>query len=116
VDKADQSLVELAARIEEQQAQVSQEMPGPEKIFDVLNRRQASARTNTRWCPTTALQARCAARFISSAPPGDSVFFRRRNRQSGDLEGFADNYNPLLTGTQSLVRFWARRRRKLAGI
>lgn len=112
VEKADQSLAAIAVRLEEQQEHIAQEIAKTRKNIDVLNRRQASARNEYSLVPydgTSGTARRpiyieCTGKGFRFLPEDETV-------SPTDLEGFADNYNPLLTGAQSLVRFWARRRR-----
>src|SRR5436190_5031690 len=112
VEKADQSLAAAADRLEEQQERVAQEIARTRKSIDVLNRRQASAKNEYSLMPydgTSGTVRRpvyieCTGRGFRFLPEDETV-------NPTDLEGFSDNYNPLLAGAQSLVRFWARRRR-----
>jgi hypothetical protein len=112
VDKADQSLAAAADRLEAQQERVAQEIARTRKSIDVLNRRQAAAKNEYSLVPydgTSGTVRRpvyieCTAKGFRFLPEDETV-------SPADLEGFTDGYNPLLTGTQSLVRFWARRRR-----
>ena len=101
-----------ADRLEEQQERVAQEIARTRKSIDVLNRRQASAKNEYSLMPydgTSGTVRRpvyieCTGRGFRFLPEDETV-------NPTDLEGFSDNYNPLLAGAQSLVRFWARRRR-----
>ena len=112
VDKADQSLATKADRLEAQQERIAQEIAKTRKSIDVLNRRQAAAKNEFSLVPydgTSGTVRRpvyieCTAKGFKFLPEDETV-------SPADLEGFTDGYNPLLTGTQSLVRFWARRRR-----
>lgn len=112
VEKADQSLAAAADRLEEQQERVAQEIARTRKSIDVLNRRQAAAKNEYSLVPydgTSGTVRRpvyieCTGRGFRFLPEDETV-------SPTDLEGFSDNYNPLLAGAQSLVRFWARRRR-----
>jgi hypothetical protein len=112
VDQADQSLATIADRLEAQQERVAQDIAKTRKSIDVLNRRQAASKNEYSLVPydgTSGTVRRpvyieCTAKGFKFLPEDETV-------SPADLEGFTDNYNPLLTGTQSLVRFWARRRR-----
>jgi hypothetical protein len=112
VDKADQSLAKAADRLEAQQERVAQEIAQTRKSIDVLDRRQAAAKNEYSLVPydgTSGTVRRpvyieCTVKGFRFLPEDETV-------SPADLEGFTDGYNPLLTGTQSLVRFWARRRR-----
>src|SRR5579872_6832944 len=112
VGEADQSLADLAARLEEQQEQVSQEIAKTRKNIDALNRRQAAAKNEYSLVPYDGtsgtvrrpIYIECSGKGFRFLPEDETV-------SPTDLEGFPDSYNPLLTGTQNLMRFWTRRRR-----
>lgn len=112
VDKADQSLADIATRLEEQQEHVAQEIARTRKNIDVLNRRQASAKNEYSLVPYDGtsgtvrrpIYIECTGKGFRFLPEDETV-------SPTDLQAFSDNYNPLLTGAQTLVKFWARRRR-----
>ncbi len=112
VDKAEASLAAAADRLEAQQERVAQEIANTRKNIDVLQRRQAAAKNEYSLVPydgTSGTVRRpvyieCTGRGFRFLPEDETI-------SPDDLAGFTDNYNPLLTGAQSLVRFWARRRR-----
>jgi hypothetical protein len=112
VDKAEQSLVQTAARLEEQQEHVAQEIANTRKSIDVLNRRQAAAKNEYSLVPYDGtsgtvrrpIYIECTGKGFRFIPEDETV-------SPTDLDGFSDTYNPLLAGAQTLVKFWARRRR-----
>ena len=112
VEKAEESLSAVAERLEAQQERVTQEIAKTRKNIDVLNRRQAESKNEYSLVPYDGtsgtvrrpIYIECTGKGFRFLPEDETV-------SPADLDGFPDNFNPLLTGTQALVRFWARRRR-----
>jgi hypothetical protein len=110
--EAAQSLAERQARLAEQEAQIAQAIASTRKNIDLANRQQATAKNEYSLVPYDGssgtvrrpVYIECSGRGFRFLPEDETV-------SPIDLEDFRTNYNPLLTGTQSLVRFWTRRQR-----
>ncbi|HEY3965249.1 MAG TPA: hypothetical protein VGM05_11910 [Planctomycetaceae bacterium] len=112
VGQATETLEERAQRLEAQAAVIAQKIAATRKNIDLANRRQASAKNEyalvaydgTSGTVRRPIYIECTGRGFRFLPEGETL-------SPLDLEGFSDNFNPLLAGAQSLVRFWARRKR-----
>lgn len=112
VVEAEQSLADDATRLEEQQERIAQKIAKTRKSIDALNRRQAASKNEYSLVPYDGtsgtvrrpIYIECTGRGYRFLPEDETV-------SQSDLDPFPTSYNPLLTGAQSLVRFWARRRR-----
>lgn len=108
-----QSLSETESRLEEQRHQVAQKIAETRKNLELLNRRQAAKGNEYALVPydgTSGTARRpiyieCSARGFRFLPEDETV-------SPADLGNFTETYNPLLAGTQAMLRFWKERRRE----
>jgi hypothetical protein len=114
--EASRSLADRKVKLEEQEAQVAQAIALTRKNIDLANRKQASSKNEYSLVPYDGssgtvrrpIYIECTARGFRFLPEDETV-------SPADLAEFHRNYNPLLTGTKSLVQFWTRRQRTSAG-
>jgi hypothetical protein len=111
-----QTLSDLETKLEQQEAAVAQKIAQTRKSLDLLNRKQAAAANEYALVPydgTSGTVRRpvyleCSKRGFRFLPEDETL-------SPVDLEGFRESYNPLLNGTQALLRFWSRKRRESGG-
>ncbi|MGE5192202.1 MAG: hypothetical protein ACM3U2_06825 [Deltaproteobacteria bacterium] len=116
VADASQSLTELETKLEEQQAKIAQKIALTRKNIDLLNRQQSGKANEYALVPYEGtsgsvrrpIYLECSGQGFRFLPEDETV-------SPVDLKGFQENYNPLLTGTQVLLRYWSRRRRESGG-
>ncbi|MBI3864289.1 MAG: hypothetical protein HY290_20590, partial [Planctomycetia bacterium] len=111
-DQAAVSLDERAQLLEKQAALVAQKIAETRKNIDLTNRRQAAAKNEyalVAYDGTSGTQRRPI--YIECTGKGFRFLPENETLSPTDLDGFSDGFNPLLAGAQTLVRFWARRRR-----
>jgi hypothetical protein len=113
---ANQSLTDLETRLEEQQARIAQRIALTRKNIDLLNRQQSEKANEYALVPYDGssgtvrrpIYVECSNKGFRFLPEDETV-------SPVDLKGFQEGYNPLLTGTQTLLRYWTRRRREAGG-
>lgn len=113
---ASQSLSERETRLAEHEARIAQKIAMARKNIDLLDRKQATAANEFALVPYDGssgtvrrpIYIECSKKGFRFLPEDEAL-------SPADIKGFPLHYNPLLTGTQSLVRFWSRRRRDLGG-
>jgi len=111
-----QALTERETRLEEQQARIAQKIALTHKNLELLNRQQATAANEFALVPYDGnsgtarrpIYIECSKRGYRFLPEAETL-------NPHDLEGFREDYNPLLNGAQSLLRYWTMRRRESGG-
>ncbi len=111
-----QTLSDLETKLENQEAAVAQKIAQTRKSLELLNRKQAAAANEYALVPYDGtsgtvrrpIYLECSKRGFRFLPEDETL-------SPLDLEGFRESYNPLLNGTQALLRFWSRRRRDSGG-
>ncbi len=114
---ATQSLTEQETKLEELHARIAQKIAITRKNLDLLNRKQAVAANEFALIPYDGnsgtarrpIYIECSGKGFRFLPEGETV-------SPLDLKNAHDNFNPLLTGTQALLRYWTRKRRESAGV
>lgn len=111
-----QTLSETESRLEQQRTHVARKIAETRKNVELLNRKQAAKANEYALVPydgTSGTARRpiyieCSARGFRFLPEDETV-------SPVDLGNFTESYNPLLAGTQALVRLWKERRRESPG-
>lgn len=110
--QAAESLAERTQKLEAQAALVAQKIAATRKNIDLAQRRQTTAKNEYALVAYDGVSGtvrrpiyiECTGKGFRFLPEDETV-------SPVDLEGFSDGFNPLLAGAQTLVRFWARRKR-----
>lgn len=111
-----QTLSETENRLEQQRTAVTRKIAETRKNLELLNRKQAAKANEYALVPydgTSGTSRRpiyieCSARGFRFLPENETV-------SPADLGNFTESYNPLLAGTQALLRLWKERRRESSG-
>ncbi len=111
-----QLLTERETQLDEQQARIAQKIALTRKDIEQLDRRQATASNEFALVPydgTSGTARRpiyieCSKRGFRFLPEAETL-------NPLDLEGFREDFNPLLSGAQALLRYWTMRRRESGG-
>ncbi|MBS0263304.1 MAG: hypothetical protein JSS02_15285, partial [Planctomycetes bacterium] len=111
-EQVEETLEERAEKLEAQAALIAQKIAATRKNLDVANRRQANAPNEyalvaydgVSGTTRRPIYIECTGQGFRFLPEGEMI-------SASDIEGFTDNFNPLLTGARTLIQFWARRRR-----
>src|SRR4029077_11573262 len=106
------SLSELETRLGAQDARIAQKIAHTRKNLELLNRKQADKANEYALVPYDGtsgtirrpIYIECSKRGFRFLPEDETL-------SPVDLQGFHDSYNPLLNGTQALLRYWSRNRR-----
>jgi hypothetical protein len=112
VSQSSDVLDQRAEKLEAQAAAVAQRIAATRKNIDLAGLRQAESKNEfalvaydgVSGTTRRPIYIECTGRGFQFLPEGETV-------GAADLEGFSDGFNPLLAGAQSLIRFWARRKR-----
>lgn len=110
--QASAALDDQAQKLEAQAAVVAQKIAATRKNIDLASRRQAASKNEYSLVAYDGVSGtvrrpiyiECTGKGFRFLPENETV-------SPTDLEGFSDNFNPLLAGAQTLVRFWSRRKR-----
>lgn len=113
---ADQALTEQETKLEALHAKIAQKIAMTRKNIELLNRKQAAAPNEFALIPYDGnsgtarrpIYIECSKKGFRFLPEGETV-------SPLDLKNFNEGFNPLLTGTQSLLRYWSRKRRESGG-
>ena len=105
--QARQSLADAEKRLIRQESELAAQIAQTRRNLDIANRKQASAPNEYALVPYDGksgsvrhpVYVECTDRGFRFLPEGETI-------SPGDLEGFGDAYNPLLTGTSALLRYW----------
>jgi hypothetical protein len=108
----EESLEERAEKLEAQTAVIAQKIAATRKNIDLANLRQANAPNEyalvaydgVSGTTRRPIYIECTGQGFRFLPEGEAI-------GADDLEGFSDNFNPLLAGARTLIQFWSRRKR-----
>ncbi len=111
-----QELTAKETQLEAQEARIAQKIALTRKNLELANRQQATTANEFALVPydgasgTTRrpIYIECSRRGFRFVPEDETL-------NPNDLDGFRDDYNPLLSGAQMLLRYWALRRRESGG-
>ncbi|HLJ11664.1 MAG TPA: hypothetical protein VKU82_10760, partial [Planctomycetaceae bacterium] len=110
---ARQSLAEAEEKIKARQEAIAQKIAQTRKNIDVLNRKQADRPNEYALVPYDGSSGTVRRPvYIECSGKGYRFLSEDESISARDLDDFPERYNPLLTGTQALLRYWARRRRE----
>lgn len=110
------ALSEAEARLRKEETQLAQRIAETRRQIDLANRRQASGANEYALIPYDGASGTVRRPiYVECSAKGFRFVAENENLSLQDMAGFTNTFNPLLSGTQALFRYWAQRRRRSRG-